>query len=65
MHRYKFLLKDGTVAYVESKWFDLSAIFNQLVDHQPFIQIGKAVFAKDAIEMIQKNDIEEKENRHE
>ena len=67
MNRFKILLKDGTVAEVESKWLDISSIHNSLCDPLPFIFIGKAVIAKDSIAMIQKIEEEkletaEKEN---
>lgn len=62
MNRFKLLLKDGTVVEVESKWLDITTIHSTLVDHQPFIQIGGTVFAKDAIAMIKKIEVTEKEN---
>lgn len=61
MNRYRILLKDGTIAEAESKWIDISTICNILVDHQPFIQIGDTVFAKDSIAMIGQIEKNEKE----
>ena len=62
MHKYVILLKDGAVIEAETKWLDLSTILSILSDHQPFIQIGEIVFAKDAIAMIKKIETEKKEN---
>lgn len=67
MNRFKILLKDGTVATVESKWLDMSCIHSSLCDPLPFIYIGNMVFAKDSIAMMQKFEEEkletaEKEN---
>ena len=62
MYKYAILLKDGAVVEAECKWLDLSTIYNILSDHQPFIQIGDMVFAKDSIAMIKKIEKTEKEN---
>ena len=65
MNKFKILLKDGTVAVAESKWLDISSIHNSLCDPLPFIYIGKTIFAKDSIAMIEKIETEEKENEYE
>ena len=62
MNRFKILLKDGTVAEVESKWLDASSIHHSLCDPLPFIHVGNKVFAKDSIAMIEKVETAEKEN---
>jgi len=62
MNKYVILLKDGAVIEAETKWLDLSTVLSILSDHQPFIQLGNSVFAKDAIAMIKKLETTEKEN---
>ena len=53
MYKYKVLLKNGESVEADCKWLDSHSIHNILCDHQPFIQIGETVFAKDSIAMIQ------------
>ena len=67
MNRFKFLLKDGTIAQAESQFLDITSIHNSLCDPLPFIYIGGTVFAKDRIAMIakikeEKLETTEKEN---
>ena len=63
MYKYKVLLKNGEAVEADCKWLDSLSIHNILCDHQPFIQIGETVFAKDSIAMIQNiTETEEKEN---
>lgn len=66
-HTYKVTLKNGEVAIAEQEFLDVYTLKSALNEHQPFINIGRNVFAKDAIAMIQKIEVEkletaEKEN---
>lgn len=62
MHKYVILLKDGAAIEAECRWLTIDTVFSLLSNHQPFIQIGYMVFAKDAIAMIKELTTEEKEN---
>lgn len=66
MRKYKITMKNGTALVVESKWVELYTILTDLNNHQPFIEIGCVLIAKDAIASIEKLEeeklTEEKEN---
>ena len=66
-YKYKVTLKNGEVAFAEQEFLDVYSLKSAMNEHQPFITIGRNVFAKDAIAMIQKVEEEkletaEKEN---
>ena len=54
MNRYEVWFKNDTYTVIESKWMDITTIHSMLCDHQPFIQIGNKILAKDFIEYIKK-----------
>ena len=60
-HKYKVTLKNGEVAFVEQEYLDAYSLKSSLNEHQPFVTIGCNVFAKDAIAMIQKIEVEKLE----
>jgi hypothetical protein len=69
MKKYKITMKDGTAFVVESKWIELYTIITDLINPQPFYEIGCVIIAKDAIAFIEKIEeeklTEEMENRYE
>ena len=67
MFHYKVILKNGMFGLFESKWLDIGTVNSMLIDHQPFVQLGDMIFAKNSIAMIEKIEVEklettEKEN---
>ncbi len=62
MNEFRVFLKNGMRIHAESKYIDIMTIHSMLNEHQPFMQIGDKVFAKDTIAMIEKIEKTEKEN---
>ena len=65
MFHYKVILKNGMVGRFGTKWLEPSTVHSMLIDHQPFVQLGDMIFAKNSIAMIEKIEMTEEENKHE